>query len=213
MRTADQFLFGYHDGHRLLCGSRALSSDTAVALLGATDPALGEDGAPLVTGLALTEAREFALCVSWSAPEIPRPGAVWAHALIVEEATLSAPHALDVLLGLPRRPAGDGRDLDSYRTPIALDGVAPAAASYLPPQPVDRELVGRLVRAAYDPAVDRTVAEAELPAAATGLVALWRAQWPQMRARFSFRTRDSVREGRVGLRRDGRATDPQRQRR
>ena len=195
MRAADQFLFGYDDGHRLLSGSRDLPPATAVALLGATDAAMVDGSAPLVTGLALAEDAQYAFCVTWSADELPRPGAVWAHALVVGEAELSDPRALEVLIGLPRRPAPGAAYLGRYRAPVALDDLAPRAPGYLPAEPLDRELLGRLAIAAYDAGSERTVAHDDLGDAAKALVALWRAQWPGLRAAFSFRTREVVRPG------------------
>jgi GTPase-associated protein 1 len=194
VRVADQFLFGYDDGHRLLAGSRELPGRTALALLEATDAAMSQDADPLVTGLALRERREYAFCVTWSAPEAPRPGAVWAHALIVGEAELDDP-ALDVLIGLPRCPAPGAGDFSEYLTPLELEGVVPAAPGYLPGRALDRDLLERLALNAYGRRSDPIVVHDELADAASVLVALWRAQWPALRAAFSFRTREVVREG------------------
>ena len=195
MRAAHQFLFGYDDGHRLLAGSRDLPHATAVALLSATDAAMANGTAPLVTGLALRESAEYAFCVTWSASELPRPGAVWAHALVVGEAELAEPGTLDVLLGLPRRPSRDVAYLGSYRAPIALDATAPRLPGYLPAGPIDREALTRLAFAAYDPHSEGTIAHEDLGGAAKALLALWRAQWPALRGAFSFRTRVVVRPG------------------
>jgi hypothetical protein len=194
VRVADQFLFGYDDGHRLLAGSRELPAETAVALLSATDAAMPDGTAPLVTGLALPDSAQYAFCVTWSATELPRPGAVWAHALLVSETELAEPRTLEVLLGLPRRPSR-APYLGNYRAPIELADTAPATPSYLSQRPLDRELLARLAFAAYDPQSERTVAHEVLGDAAKALLALWRAQWPALRAGFSFRTREVVRSG------------------
>jgi GTPase-associated protein 1, N-terminal domain type 1 len=195
VRAADQFLFGYEDGHRLLTGSRELPSATVVRMLGATDAAMAPDSAPLVTGLALRETQEFAFCVTWCAPEAPRPGAVWAHALIVSEAQLRDPGAVDVLLGLPRRPSAEASDLVGYTTPLPLDRAPPGGPSYLPQEPLDLGLLEDLVSTAYSPTGDGILVHTDLGAAAKALLALWGAQWPQLRAGFSFRTREVVRRG------------------
>ncbi|MGD0385989.1 MAG: hypothetical protein ABSB73_07615 [Solirubrobacteraceae bacterium] len=199
MRVADQFLFGYDDGHRLLTGSRELAPATAVSLLAATDAAMADGAAPLVTGLALAESSEYAFCVTWSATESPRPGAVWAHALIVAQADLDDPHALEVLIGLPRRPHTGGIYLGDYRAALPLDGVTPAAPRYLPAGALDLELLERLALAAYDPGADTIVTHDEISDAAKALIALWRAQWPSLRTAFSFRTRHVVRQGAGGF--------------
>jgi len=195
VRVADQYLFGYDEGHRLLTGSRELDPATAVALLSATDAAMADGSTPLLTGLALEEESKYAFCVTWSADELPRPGAVWAHALLVGEAELSDPRTLEVLIGLPRRPAPGAAYLGRYRAPVVLDDVAPRTPGYLPPEPLDRELLGRLAFASYDAGSGRTVAHEDLGDAAKALLALWRAQWPGLRAAFSFRTREVVRPG------------------
>ena len=206
MRAADQFLFGYEDGHRLLTGSRELPSATLVRMLGATDAAVAPDSAPLVTGLALRETEEFAFCVTWTAPEARRPGAVWSHALVVGEAQLRDPHACDVLVGLPRRPSADASDLDTYRAPLPLDR-APASPSYLPPAPLDLELLENLISTAYSP-TDGIVVDQNLAAGARALLVLWRAQWPELRAGFSFRTRGACATRCFRLRSDRDGQDP-----
>jgi hypothetical protein len=191
--SAHQFLFGYNNGHSLLTGSRELRSATLVRLLGATDAAMAPGSGPLVTGLALEETGEFAFCVTWTAPEALRPGAVWAHALVVGEAQLRDPRACDVLVGLPRRPSADASDLDTYGAPLPLDG-APASPSYLPPAHLDLELLENLISTAYSP-TDGIVVHQNLAAGAKALLLLWRAQWPELRAGFSFRTRELARRG------------------
>jgi hypothetical protein len=196
VRAADQFLFGYDDGHRLLAGSRELPSAILVRMLGATDAAMAPESAPLVTGLALPETQEYAFCVTWSAAEAPRPGAVWSHALIVGEALLREPRVLEALLGLPQRPAVDAPDLARrYTSPLSLDASAPATPGYLAAERPDRALLESLVSTAYRPHGDGIVVHRDLDSAARSLLALWSAQWPQLRAGFSFRTREIVRRG------------------
>jgi hypothetical protein len=196
--VADQFVFGYRNGHCLLSGSRELTPESLAALLSVTDAAMADGSQPLITGLALKHTAEYALIVTWSAAEVARPGAVWAHALIVAEASLHDPHAIDVLLGLPRRPTPGVVDLARYGEPLALDG-APARPSYLPSTPVARELLGRLAVAAYAPGAGRLITGEDLGGAAKAVLALWRAQWPELRSAFSFRTREVIRAGAPGF--------------
>jgi hypothetical protein len=192
MSVAHQLLFGYDDGHRLLSGSRELRPDALARLLGATDAATNADSGPLVTGLALAD-DEYALCVTWSAPEAPRPGAVWGHALIVETSAVRDTVACEALTHLPRRPSADVADLAQYATPLRLDHAPPEDNPAQALEPRDRELLERLVAAAYGPRSEGIVVHGDLGAAAMALLVLWRAQWPQLRERFSFRTRAVVR--------------------
>ena len=194
MSTAHQLLFGYDDGHRLLAGSRELPPDTLVALLGATDAAMSADSAPLVTGLALRATEEYAFCVTWSAPEVPRAGAVWGHALLFDAATLDDRGRSEAVLAMPRRPAAHQPDLSYYATPLELgSGARGDVQAHLAPHPHDRELLEQIVAAAYGADSDGIVVHEDLGAAARALLALWRAQWPALRAAFSFRTREIVR--------------------
>ena len=194
MSTADQLLFGYDDGHRLLTGSRELAADTLVALLGATDAAMSADSAPLVTGLALRATDEYAFCVTWCAPEVPRAGAVWGHALLFDAGELGDAGRSEALLALPRRPSAQEPDLSRYETPLELNsGARGDVQAHLAPHPHDRVLVEQIVGAAYGADGDGIVVHQDLGAAARALLALWRAQWPELRSVFSFRTREVVR--------------------
>jgi len=132
--------------------------------------------------------------VTWSAPEVARPGAVWAHALLVSAPSLADPQAFQVLLGLPRRPPADLLELDRYTSVLPLDQ-PPVLPGYLAPPPLDIELLELAVLAAYGVQDDRIVLHADLGSAARALLVLWNAQWPALRASFSFRTRESVRRG------------------
>jgi len=168
-----------------------------MALLGATDAAMSADSAPLVTGVPLRASDEYAFCVTWSAPEVPRAGAVWAHALIFDAAELGDARRSQALLALPRRPSAQQPDLSHYATAIELDaGAGGDVQAHLAPHPHDRELLGRMLAEAYGSQGDGILVHQDLGAAARALLALWRAQWPALRAGFSFRTREVVRRER-----------------
>lgn len=193
MSVADQFLFGYDDEHRLLIGSRELSAETAVALMGATDATMSEDCPALLTGLALPQSQEYAFCVTWSAPEAPRPGAVWVHALIVDQLSLQEPYALETLIGLPQRPAEGTARLLHYGVRLSLDD-APQTPGYVAHGPPDPELLERMKDVVRAPG-DAVMACDDLAEAGGAVLALWIAHWPPLRAGFSFRTREVARHG------------------
>ena len=234
MSVADQFLFGYDDGYRLLAGSRELDPQTLVTLLGATDAPISEGAGPLLTALALPGSGEYAFCATWSAPEAPRPGAVWAHALVVDADALGDKQCFETLIGLPRRPADGAADIERYGVELELEGegeeegafagagegaregadagagagagagqsagaVAGAdqggAHAHLGAVAPDAALLARLASAAYGGGGERILAHGDSGEAARALVALWRAQWPALRAAFSFRVREVAREG------------------
>src|SRR5438309_1743147 len=87
-----QAVFGYDSGHHLLASSLALSSESRRALAVITDasgpwPAAGFD--QVITGMPLVKEPYYALFCTWPAPEMPRPGCVWSHVLLIEFANLA----------------------------------------------------------------------------------------------------------------------------
>jgi hypothetical protein len=180
----DQLLFGYQDGHRQIAGSRHLNRDASSVLLGATDAAVSGDHA-LLTGLPLVSEETYALSVTWSAPEIDRPGAVWAHTLLVDFDTLSALADPASLFNYVRRPHMS--NFDSYTTQVSID------AQFIQPISADPSLVGRILEAGTAAQKGALLLYADLEAAGRALLVLWSAQWPELRRVFSFRTRETTR--------------------
>src|SRR5262249_10651964 len=83
----DQALHGYEDGHRLLAGSRPLPRDAERTMLVLSD--LSGSGSidgfeSYLTGYALPSAGAYALARTWVALEMPRPGCVWTHTLLLD---------------------------------------------------------------------------------------------------------------------------------
>ncbi len=103
----DQALFGYADGHRQIASSFRLPPTDLYLLSAASDLAsgtrLGENGSYL-TGLPLPEARRYAFLRTWAAPEMPRPGCVWSHALLLDPRAIASLSTFSELLLLFRRP-------------------------------------------------------------------------------------------------------------
>jgi len=126
-----QTLHGYAEGHRLLAGSVILSPKDMRTLLTMSDisgSGVRVDESGYLTGYPLTESGVYALARTWAAPEMPRPGCVWTHTLLIEFAdlaTLESMTELDLLFRRPVLPAyGD------YTKPLGVDDV-PAAQALL----------------------------------------------------------------------------------
>jgi hypothetical protein len=178
----DQALFGYSDGHRQIAASVRLPSKDQYLLAVATDLASGSRLGPedsYLTGLPLTESRRFALIRTWSAPEMPRPGCVWSHVILIHSRLLSSHGDLADLLCLLRRP--DGPDTKFYDEPLPVASFGQRASP-------DPNSVIELIRAYYSnkPVVLRPNARLENLEAA--IIAVWSQQWPRLRTSFSFRT-------------------------
>lgn len=186
----DQLAFGYDDGHRLLRGSRELPPAVASRLLGATDAAPAGPADRLVTGVPLPSENAYALCFTWSAPELPRPGAVWAHVLLVDAAAIRTMQSPIDLASLARRPTTES--LDSYSHPLEAQRLTPSPAA----PPAARETVAAAAFASGGgPAV---AVMDDLDSAQAALGNVWSLLWPGLREQFGFRTRDAVRTASVG---------------
>jgi len=129
MNAVDQLLFGYRDGHQLIAGSRPLSPRQQRDVLPHLDASFDHADAQQLVGVGIPSLDGYLLARIWPAPELPRPGAVWAHALL-----LSADQLVRVrlagMLGLLRRPLDDR--FEQYGSTVTLpEGTADAAPPLL----------------------------------------------------------------------------------
>ena len=98
-----QALFGYREGHNLVAASVSLPPSVRHFLATITDASGSEipEGFKITyTGLPVPQTDFYALFCTWPAPEMPRPGCVWSHVLLVELADLARMPDLSVLPGL-----------------------------------------------------------------------------------------------------------------
>lgn len=177
----EQALFGYSDGHRQLAASMQLSSTDAYELATRSDLAsnarLGP-GASYVGGFALKDSGAFAFIKTWPAPEMPRPGCVWSHALILPRKFLTGQVDLGVLKSLFRKP-GSGASFDEFTHKIEVKRLIKSGLA-------DRREVQRILSAYY---AGRPLHYIEAPGETfeEALLAVWSQQWPKLRADFQFR--------------------------
>ena len=177
---AQQLLFGYERGHRLIAGSTVLSPDDVLRLQAATDTAgfssFFISGTPLSTG-------QYGFSVTWPAPELPRPGAVWAHVLVLEAESLERLTDLSVLLSYARRPGSDA--FEAFTQPVELEEFGRSL-----PVEADEDSVRQVMAAAYGRRRSSLLQIEDLDRATSALLAVWSQQWPALRRRFAFRTRE-----------------------
>lgn len=180
-----QALHGYGDGHRQLALSATLKPRDQKTLLALSDISgpgarLDEDG--YLTGYPLSDSGFFALGRTWPAPEMPRPGCVWTHTLLIDFNDLAAFEALSSLLRLFKRPMGLS-SFQEYAMPTRMDidsfsELSSDAEAWA--KPVVAALYGkpksRIVATRYGPEVDSAV------------LAIWSQQWPRLRRGFRFCT-------------------------
>jgi hypothetical protein len=179
----DQALFGYSDGHRQIASSFRLPPKDLYLLSSASDLASGarlSENDSYLTGLPLPESRRYALFRTWAAPEMPRPGCVWSHTLLLDSRAIASFPAFSELLALFRRPIG--RETSQYGEPLGLmsSGSAESAAVRLISPVIENYYAGKQATLSPD---DEDPGEIE-----RAILAVWSQQWPRLRSSFSFCT-------------------------
>lgn len=185
-----QALHGYADGHRLLASSISLKPRDAKVIATLSDASGSTSGVAetgYVTGYPLPDAGLYALAKTWPAPEMPRPGCVWTHTLLLDFADLAAIKDLACLAQAFVRPTVGLPYASSYGVGVSL----PPDNRTAPPRPAYAKPVAvrRLLWALYGRPLERvfsTEGEAEERESIT--LALWSQQWPRLRRSFRFCT-------------------------
>lgn len=184
-RKIHQVLHGYSDGHRMIAGSLSLSSAEARTMVVMSDlsgAGVRPGSSGYLTGYPLEGSGRYVLARTWAAPEMPRPGCVWTHSLVIENADIATLTSSDDLLDAFRRPAGLSAKGD-YVAPIDMP-VGP-----LRPPRVRGRRARSVLNAIYAASTEQVVASAEDSDEDEALIcAIWMQQWPRLRRAFSFCT-------------------------
>jgi hypothetical protein len=182
----DQCLFGYEDGHRLLASSMQLGEEQSdLTELSDLAPGVvfsGSNG--YWTGIPAPKIGRYALMRTWPAPEMPRPGCVWTHALLLEPSVLENLSDLSALSRLFSRP-NNHLDQNRYKEKLILENTF-TESPFQWSTNANRVLQDLLV-ALYD------LGQVSVPVTApeeadAPLFALWSQQWPRLRRNFRFQT-------------------------
>lgn len=180
--AVQQCLFGYSGGHRLLARSSGVSEQLASEILPFSDrvPGLADPRQPYWTGVPFPMHKSYALMKTWAAPEMPRPGCVWTHALVITFKDIAQIPDMRSLWHWFDRPSGLGQYAAFERH---LD--VPRALAGSPVRFPDHDAI-KVVRAIYE---GDGFIEATSPVIDDDLIfALWSQQWPRLRRSFSFQT-------------------------
>ncbi|WP_428408705.1 hypothetical protein [Hyphococcus sp.] len=180
----DQAILGYDGGHRLLSASRTLTSRSKHAVLQLSDrsadaSAIPDDG--YLTGYPLPDDGYYVFSRTWTAPEMPRPGCVWTHCLLISFTDLAEVEDLRQLLALFRRPRAQ-HPLLAYDGRILFEPVRSLLDNAIDVQ-LARRLAGRLYT---EPDSNILLSVDDHAMAEATLLALWSQQWPRLRRSFSF---------------------------
>lgn len=185
-----QALFGYREGHNLLASSIPLSPHARHFLATSTDSPGSESSEGFehgFTGIPVPETDYYALFQTWPAPEMPRPGCVWSHVLLVELSTIARIEDLSLLRKLFRRPDfALQTSFSSYIDELELDQAKLVENKQAA---IDRTRARALLDALYgNPAHGIVVLDQTSQPWEEIVFAIWSQQWPRLRRNFSFST-------------------------
>lgn len=198
MIEIQQALFGYRDGHNLVASSVPLLTRERLLLAKVTDSS-GPENLPgfesAITGLPIPDFG-YALFCTWRAPEMPRPGCVWSHVLLIKFDDLGEVDDLSTLRTLFARPASLA-DFSSYTCGLAISPLSDAPSP--PSTNADStKKVQMLIHALYEhPEEDVVILDETSAGWDETIFAVWSQQWKSLRRAFSFSTA-SLGDRRVG---------------
>lgn len=194
----NQALFGYRSGHNLLASSCKLSTESRRLLALLTDapgtwPANGFEC--IFTGFPIPDSQHYAVFCTWPAKEMPRPGCVWSHVLLIDFPDLALIKNLEELRLLFRRP--EQRFEEEYLNTIEYP-TKDAREIETPVSP--RAEVECFLRGLYQsPNEPFIVDAADGDNYAQLTFALWSQQWPRLRRNFCFSTGSFSDRSRTGV--------------
>ncbi len=185
-----QCLHGYADGHQLLQASTKLPPKADQLLLTLSDmsgPSMISGFQSYLTGYPVTDTSWYAFARTWYASEMPRPGCVWTHTLLIETADLARIQDFGVLLKLFVRPPKEKKQT-SYTHPIKLD-LSSGFDLNKPTKVNDFDIALLVLSGLYqhpDKPVYLTSENAEQYADL--ILEIWNQQYPKLRRSFMFCT-------------------------
>lgn len=190
--TIHQTLHGYNAGHTLIAASLEMSSDAKMAMLPISDMSGNSmiDGfEEYITGYPLTEINCYAIAKTWYAPEMERPGCVWTHTLLIENADLALIENFSDLISLFHRQVGL-IDTSIYSRPFLLRAstnnfsINRFYQSGLT-EVFLKSLISNLYTTDSGPVFIRGISSSGYDEL---ILSFWFQQWPRLRRNFSFCT-------------------------
>ncbi len=184
-----QAVHGYREGHRLLTASLELDRESEremVTLSDLSGQTLPPEFSEYLTGYPLPEMGLYVLAKTWYAFDMPRPGCVWTHSLLIPFSLLASIPSLQVLLGYFKEPKEE--TLSSYNLPMAFE-LDSANAAELHSTYDFKSSVGDVLSNLYRLPKSPIAVPVERPDMVEELyLAIWSQQWPRLRRTFSFCT-------------------------
>ena len=187
-RVIHQLLHGYSEGHRLLESSFKLPDDLTRLMLRMSDlsgPSIVREFEEYITGYPLASINAYALAKTWYASEMPRPGCVWTHTLVIPAQTLSMIPSLITLVELFKRPKAEAIR-GQYSDDLTIDDAH--SIKTISPEVMSALTLGQLFWAYYENRGPSVLAAQTSKEFEQIIFALWSQQWPKLRCAFTFCT-------------------------
>ena len=185
-----QALHGYQDGHSLLASSESLPHAAESTLFDLSDlsgPQLVSGFEEYLTGYPLPEIASYAFAKTWYAPEMPRPGCVWTHTLLLRSSDIAQIQNVLELRRYFRRPTNNPRSWTEYNEQLEI-GIS-AADNHNNDDVNAIPFLIDLYRALYGAPEAPVVLPANDSKKFESLVLrIWNQQWPRLRRAFRFCT-------------------------
>lgn len=181
----NQTLHGYSDGHRLIATSLPMESAETRMMLVMSDlsgSGVKPEAGGYLTGYPLEKIGKYVFARTWLAAEMPRPGCVWTHSLIIDNSDLAKIASTEQLLTAFQRP---GSDVDQAR----FQGPLNITSDSVPTRIVRSSRAHAFLSALYtlpDKSVIAETAGADIDEKL--ITSIWMQQWPRLRRSFSFCT-------------------------
>jgi hypothetical protein len=180
----NQTLHGYADGHQLIASSIDLTRDQQTLMLVMSDlsgPAFRTGFESYLTGYPLKASGFYCFSRTWFAPELPRPGCVWTHTLIIRNEDLARIQSFGALNAIFRRPEYPVL-VERYESVIVFGGTAAKRSAF-------RAKDGREIMWGLYETERQIVVPTDAPRTYEAFVlALLDQQWPKLRRNFKFCT-------------------------
>jgi len=186
-----QTLHGYEDGHRLIAGStqfKGRDEKTLLVLSDVSGPNAIIPKSGYLTGYPLQESGFYALARTWAAQEMPRPGCVWTHTLLIDFTDLSSLECINPIIQAFHRPLVP-ISKSTYEKILDINSDELLNNASNSPTNFMRSALSTVLSALYNKADDKVVVLAsEEWNREYWVLKLWQQQWPRLRRNFRFCT-------------------------
>lgn len=186
-----QLLHGYSEGHRLLESSMTVPDDLARLVLRMSDLSgsnVSRGFEEYLTGYPLTSINSYALAKTWYAPEMPRPGCVWTHTIVVPASAMAEIPSLDALHHLFKRPS-EHPTTGFYAKPIPEKRVLELTPELEPQPKGSRPEMQAVLSFHYGKGSNPVLLAARESKEFEDIIfAVWSQKWPSLRMGFTFCT-------------------------